>query len=268
MRQIVKLQSASTPARPPARSPASEVRGVAALERGLSILEAFKRGKEILTLAELAELTGLYKSTILRLCASLLHFGYLQRMDDGRFRLGAAVFPLARLYQSAFNLRDAAVPALRSLTARTSETSSFYVRDGDSEVCLHRIASPHPVRDAGVGEGARFPIDNSACSVVISAFLGHRGVAFERARKEIVALALPSNRVAGVSAIVCPVFAVHQNLAGVLLLSGPESRFTDAAVAAMREAVIDEAASLTRAFGGDPAVYDPVRRRQPDAVSA
>lgn len=268
MRQIVKLQSASTPARPPARSPASEVRGVAALERGLSILEAFKRGKEILTLAELAELTGLYKSTILRLCASLLHFGYLQRMDDGRFRLGAAVFPLARLYQSAFNLRDAAVPALRSLTARTSETSSFYVRDGDSEVCLHRIASPHPVRDAGVGEGARFPIDNSACSMVISAFLGCHGAAFEKARKEIVALALPSNRVAGVSAIVCPVFAVHQNLAGVLLLSGPESRFTDAAVAAMREAVIDEAAALTRALGGDPAVYDPARRRQPDAVSA
>ena len=68
--------------------------GVAALERGLSILEAFKRGKEILSLAELAGLTGLYKSTILRLCDSLLRFGYVQRMEDGRFRLGAAVFRL------------------------------------------------------------------------------------------------------------------------------------------------------------------------------
>jgi DNA-binding IclR family transcriptional regulator len=236
--------------------------GVAALERGLSILEAFKQGKEILSLAELAGLTGLYKSTILRLCDSLLRFGYLQRMEDGRFRLGAAVFPLARVYQRAFNLRDAVVPALRSLTDRTSETSSFYVRDGDSEVCLHRTASPHPVRDAGVGEGARFAIDNSACSVVLSAFLGARGDKYDKARRDVVVIASPSNRIPGVSAVVCPVFTVNQTLAGALLLSGPETRFTDGTVPAMRAAVVDEAIALTRSLGGDPVVFESARLPQ------
>ena len=233
--------------------------GVAALERGLSILEAFKQGKEILSLAELAGVTGLYKSTILRLCDSLLRFGYLQRMEDGRFRLGAAVFPLARVYQRAFNLRDVVVPALRSLTDRTGETSSFYIRDGDSEVCLHRTASPHPVRDAGVGEGARFAIDNSVCSVVLSAFLGARGDKYDKARRDIVAIASPSNRIPGVSAVVSPVFTGNQALAGALLLSGPETRFTDDAIPAMRAAVVDEAIALTRSLGGDPAVFEPAR---------
>ncbi len=236
--------------------------GVAALERGLCILEAFKQGKETLSLAELAGLTGLYKSTILRLCDSLLRFGYLQRMNDGRFRLGASVFPLARLYQSAFNLRDAVVPVLRSLTAKTGETSSFYVREGDSEVCLHRTPSPHPVRDAGVGEGARFAIDDSACSLVLSAFRGREGKIYDRVRREVVAIADPSNRIAGVSAIVCPVFATHQTLSGVLLLSGPESRFNDDTVPAMRATVIDEAAALTRTLGGNPAIFEPIRMQK------
>jgi len=233
--------------------------GVAALERGLSILEAFKHGKEILSLADLAGQTGLYKSTILRLCDSLLRFGYLQRMNDGRFRLGASVFPLARIYQSTFNLRDVVVPVLRSLTAKTGETSSFYVRDGDSEVCLHRIPSPHPVRDAGVGEGARFAIDNSACSLVLSAFHGWEGPRYDRARREIVAIASPSNRVAGVSAIVCPVFATHQSVSGALLLSGPESRFNDDTIPVMRATMIDEAAMLTRTLGGNPAIFESAR---------
>jgi DNA-binding IclR family transcriptional regulator len=229
--------------------------GVAALERGLSILEAFKQGKAVLTLADLAAETGLYKSTILRLVASLLRFGYLQRLEDGRYRLGPAVFPFGRLYQSAFNLRDALLPGLRNLAATTGESASFYVRDGDSEVCLYRAASPNPVRDAGIGEGARFPIDSSVCSLVLSAFSGQPGEPFERARRTVVSTARPSNRVPGVSAIVCPVFTVDQKLAGALLLSGPEARFTDQSVQDMTGAIVEEAAALTRALGGDPAVF-------------
>jgi len=232
--------------------------GVAALERGLSILEAFKRGRAILSLAEIAALTGLYKSTILRLCGSLLRLGYLQRAEDRRYRLGAAVLPFARIYQNAFNLRDAVVPTLRNLTVRTGETASFYIRDGDSEVCLHRTPSPHPVSDAGVGEGARFAIDDSACSLVLSAFSGFPGEKYERARREIVAIAVPSNRLAGVSAIVCPVFGVHQTLQGALLLSGPEGRFNDRATSAWRDVMIGEAATLTHRLGGDPLCYAPL----------
>ena len=234
--------------------------GVAALERGLAILDAFKQGKEVLSLAELAGLTGLYKSTILRLSSSLLRFGYLQRLEDGRYRLGSAVLPLSRLYQSAFNLRDIVVPVLRGLAAETGETASFYVRDGDSEVCLHRAASPRPVHDAGVGEGARFPIDNSVCSLVLSAFSGWPGEAYDAARRQVVAIARPSNRIVGVSAIVCPVFGVDQKLVGVLLLSGPESRFAEDAAATMQAAIVEQAAILTRTLGGNPAVFEGCRR--------
>jgi DNA-binding IclR family transcriptional regulator len=225
--------------------------GVAALERGLSILEAFEPDRAVLSLAELAALTGLYKSTILRLCASLLRFGYLHRLPDGRYRLGAAVFRLGRIYQGSFHLRDAVEPALRNLVARTGETASLYVRDGGSEVCLHRAASPHPVHDAGVVEGERFAVDNSACSRVLSAFSGMPG--------KVVLVARPSERFAGVAAIVCPVLGMRQSVVGALIVSGPESRFTDEVIAEMRAALVEEAAKLTTSLGGDASVFGPVR---------
>src|SRR3712207_9376492 len=61
---------------------------VEAVERALTILEAFREGEEALSLAALAEKTGFYKSTILRLAASLEGFGYLAREARGLYRLG------------------------------------------------------------------------------------------------------------------------------------------------------------------------------------
>jgi len=51
------------------RGPVSEkqVGGVASVDRALEILAAFEPTDEALTLAELAQRTGLYKSTILRI---------------------------------------------------------------------------------------------------------------------------------------------------------------------------------------------------------
>ena len=47
------------------------VKGVSAAERALAVLTAFRRGDGALSLAELAERTGLVKSTIMRLAVSL-----------------------------------------------------------------------------------------------------------------------------------------------------------------------------------------------------
>ncbi len=183
--------------------------------------------------------------------ASLLRRGYLHRLNDGRYRLGASVFSLGRIYQRSFNLREAVVPALERLAATTGETASLYIRDGDNDVCLHRRESRRPVRDASVAEGERFPIDGSACSMVLSAFSGQAGEAYDEVRRQVPLLARPSRRLSGVAAFLCPVFGVGDRLMGALLLSGPESRFTDDALPPLRTAVLEEASRLTQLLGGN-----------------
>ena len=69
--------------------------GVAAVDRALSLLAAFRNGDDGLSLAELAERTRMYKSTVSRLLASLEHGGWVIRLDSGRYAVGAAV---ARLH--------------------------------------------------------------------------------------------------------------------------------------------------------------------------
>jgi DNA-binding IclR family transcriptional regulator len=253
---------------PPSRAPESagersEPRlpeaGVAALERGLSILNVFSTGAGTMSLAELAVATGLYKSTILRLCASLLRLGFLQRLDDGRYRLGSAVFQLGRRYQQSFRLGDVVVPVLRELVARSGETASFYIRDGQRDTCLFRVESPNPIRDAGVAEGDSFPIDSSAGSRVLSTFLVAEGPGKKQVRSKLVVVARRSKRVVGAGAVICPVFGVDGALAGTLVLSGPDARFSDPAATAMKDLILKQAAQLTKTLGGDAGVFGTTR---------
>lgn len=263
-----RQQPARTPMRPRAAAPRGgggsvEPRpsdaGVAALERGLSILDAFSAGAGTLSLAELAAATGFYKSTILRLCTSLLRLGFLHRLDDGRYRLGPAVFQLGRRYQQSFRLGDVVLPVLRELVARSGETASFYIRDGQRDTCLFRVESPNPIRDAGVAEGDSFPVDSSAGSRVLSAFLVTQGARKKRVRSELVVVARRSKRVVGAGAVICPVFGVDGALAGTLVLSGPEARFSDPAATAMKDLLLAQAAELTKTLGGDAEVFGTAR---------
>ena len=76
--------------------------GVAAVDRALSILDAFTESDAKLSLAEISKRTGLYKSTVLRLMKSLEKFGYMFRSEDGAYSLGSKTLFLGSLYQRQF----------------------------------------------------------------------------------------------------------------------------------------------------------------------
>lgn len=109
--------------------------GVAALDRAFGILSSFVTEDEILTLAELARRTGLYKSTILRLLISLEHGGFTRRLSDGRYTIGPEPLRLAHIYQDSYRIRHIIQPILQDLCRDSGEASSFYVREGNSRAC-------------------------------------------------------------------------------------------------------------------------------------
>src|SRR5690625_7512642 len=72
-------------------APRPESAAVAALRKGLSVLDVFSTGDEF-GVNELARKVGVHKSTVSRLCATLESCGYLQRDEaSGRFKLGTRV---------------------------------------------------------------------------------------------------------------------------------------------------------------------------------
>ena len=199
---------------------------VLAVERALTILDAFTEDRSEMSLAALAEATGLHKSTILRLGASLMRFGYLLRGADGVFRPGPAPLRLGALYRKGFDLADRVRPELRWLVEQTGETASFYVREGDSRVCLLRQNATRPIRHH-LDEGARLPLDKGASARVLRAFGHERGSAAARVRARGYHVS-HGERDPDVAAVAVPVIGRDRALIGALAVSGLRSRFTEA----------------------------------------
>lgn len=227
--------------------------GVAAVDRALTILAAFTEQDSTLTLADLAQRTGYYKSTILRLAASLEKHGYLTRLADRGWRLGPAASRLGSVYQAAFNLGDIVEPVLQKVVSETGETAAFHVREGNIRISLYRVESPQRIRDH-VRQGEHLPLDRGAGGKVLLAFSGARGAEFDRIRKQMLCVSL-GNRIADLGGVSTPVFGVGHRLIGALTVSVPLSRLDKKAVARFEPIVLAHAAALTRALGGDPAVY-------------
>lgn len=227
--------------------------GVASVNRALSILMAFQDSVGGMTLAEITQATGLYHSTILRLCESLEHFRFLKRLEDGRYMLGPMPFHLGTVYQASFRLQDVALPVLRDLTQRTQETAALYVREGDARVCLHRVEQPRMVR-MNVREGARVELDKGAAGKVLLAWAGQEGEVFDHVRQAHYAVSL-AERDSESAAIACPVFGVGQKLICALSLGVPLYRFDAEAFRTCLPLVMEAAGRLTFDLGGDPAGF-------------
>lgn len=175
---------------------------VEAVEKALTLLNCFNDDEKILTLAAFSKKTGLYKSTILRSLKSLERFGYITRNANGTYGLGAALWRLGSMYRKEFDLGEHIRPALRQLRDLSGETASFYVKDGNSRVCLYRLNSTKALHHH-LDEGAQLPLAQGAAGKLLSAYtdenyslateIKQQGYAISRGERDpdIGALAVP-----------------------------------------------------------------------------
>jgi DNA-binding IclR family transcriptional regulator len=229
-----------------------EKTGVAALERAFAIIECFTMHDRGLTLAQIAQRTSLYKSTILRLCATLEKFGYLRRLGDGRFVLGSSAFRLGQIYQRSFSIADFVEPALRALARETEFSASFWIREEDARVCLFRTEFTSGRRDMSGVAGERCALDKGgSASTIFQAFSGAKGQRFDKARKSGVVVSL-GEFIPELAAISSPVFETGGALAGALSLGGFCSQFDKGTIDRLTPRVVTAAQDLSAALGGRP----------------
>jgi len=233
------------------------IKGVSAAERALAVLTAFRRGDSAVGLAELARRTGLVKSTIMRLAVSLERYRLVARLPDGSYRLDAETLRLGTAYQQAFSLSDHVAPALGELAAKTGETASFYVRNGDERLCLFRVESASRVR-MHVQPGDTRPMDKSAIAQVLRKY--EEGPPTPDDELPLFTSGVTDPHAAGLA---MPVFGIGNTLIGALSISGPVSRLTSARAEQLKEFLAETAYKLTAACGGNlpPATGKRARRR-------
>lgn len=120
---------------------------------------------------EVARAVGVPVSTAHRALVTLEESGFITRSDGGpKFRLGLRAFELVAALTSRYAIRDVAQECLRSLAARTGETSALVVRLGWYAVCIDGYEGWQAVhRPLRIGE--RAPLHRTAAGRALLA--GH-----------------------------------------------------------------------------------------------
>ena len=141
---------------------------VAAVQRALSILSAFRPGEKGITLSSIAARTGLYKSTVLRLLNTLIVNDYVSCDTEGVYSVGPMPLMLVSLYQQSVQDHELVIPALKYLVDQTNESASYNVVRNSTRICIYRVDSPHRIRD-NLRPGDTFPLGQGASGRVLAA---------------------------------------------------------------------------------------------------
>lgn len=221
---------------------------VAAVDRALTILDAFRGTDGILSLAAISAKTGLYKSTILRLISSLETFGYVHRLENGGYQIGPKVAELSTIYQASFKLGDFVMPALTEIVGKVNESASFYIREKDSRLCLFRVEANQVIRDY-IRVGDMLPLEQGASGQILLRFAN--GCVSGLAPEEFVATSF-GERHPDMAAVAAPVFGLSEKLVGALSVSGPLHRFTPDATKTIAQVIDQAAVRLSIALGASP----------------
>lgn len=151
------------------------------LERGIELLRAFRPGSECLGNGELAERTGLPKSTVSRLTRTLVGLGMLQHEPALRvYRLAPPVLGLAHAMRTGSRVLSVAAPLMRQLAERERINVGLAAPDRDEMVYLESIRYARRVAFRHVVSGQRVPMElTSLGRAYLSTLLDTRRAALE-----------------------------------------------------------------------------------------
>jgi DNA-binding IclR family transcriptional regulator len=131
---------------------------VTALARGLEVLRCFSRNGTVLGPTEVAQKSGLPKSTVTRLIYTLTKLDYLTYIQDsGKYRLGPAMLTLNTVPQEQIDVREIARPLMQELASATGAQVALGVRDQLSILYLESFRGQSLVT-LNLGIGSRIPL--------------------------------------------------------------------------------------------------------------
>jgi DNA-binding IclR family transcriptional regulator len=134
------------------------------LSRALSILNLYDGRRADWGISEISRELDLSKSTVHGLISTLESNRYLEKSDNGKYRLGMKVYELGLAYQANAHLGTVAEPLIKALTAKykqsvhvaiyAGKTAVFVISSnaGNSHVIFPRIGTGMSAYCTGVGK--------------------------------------------------------------------------------------------------------------------
>jgi IclR family transcriptional regulator, acetate operon repressor len=228
---------------------ATEPSGTQAIDRAAQLLVRVVESPSPLGIGELAERSGLPKSTTSRLVAALERQGLVQRLGDrGRLRPGPVLLRFAGR-DGAQTLIELARPSLRRLAEASGETINLAVPGPDG---VEHLAQEDTAHFVGVTDwvGRRVPFHVAANGKCFLAFGGSQKTTPELQRVRARGYATSIDEIElGLSALAAPVLGPAGEALAALSISGPTARLTSERIASLAPLLVEEAAQLAERLG-------------------
>jgi DNA-binding IclR family transcriptional regulator len=239
---------------------------VQSIERAFAVLATLADGPVGVT--DVADRTGLAKSTAARLLASLGQVGAVEQVPGGtQYRLGPRLVALGSSMRPVRGLIGTAHPVLEDLAAATGEAAGLSVPDGTTVHYIDQVDSPNPVQVRD-WTGSRIAMHAVSSGLV---FLAHLpGPALSRALSGPLEAFTPetvtdagrllerlrdvrrdgyawtrAEYAEGISSVAAPIAGADGEIAAAIHVHGPSYRFPRAgAEPALSRAVVEAAARI------------------------
>lgn len=264
---------------------------VGVVTKVLHILETLHDAPSGLQLKDVAQLTGINKSTAYRFLAHLEHEGYVFRDSSGAYAIGVRLARLASGASYQTTLRKLSRPILQQLWRVTGETVNIAVLDGREVLYLDVMESSHTFRLVSQ-VGMRRPVYCTALGKAMLSFIPEEeqqyffeGMSFERftphtirgavqLRKEFALIRQRGYSIdneeayLGSRCIAAPIFEASGKIAAALSVSGPTTRVTRERVPVVAAAAKSAATAISRTLGYAVAQKIPEKPLEPRAMGA
>ncbi|WP_255490687.1 IclR family transcriptional regulator [Mumia sp. ZJ1417] len=235
--------------------------GVRSVQRAVEILALLSEDRPVVTVGEIVKETGLAKTTVVRMLATLGKNGLVWTTSAG-VTAGPGLWRWAYLARRSWELPAEIRHLMRETGQKTRETINLYVTRDLQRVCIAQQQGTQTLRHV-VQVGDQLPLWAGASSKVLLsdaptstlervAAMSPQGAerlpdlreAVGRAREDGFAVS-HGEREIGVSAVAVPVIAPSGRVGAALSLSGPTARFTDERVAVFVDELISASAQMT-----------------------
>jgi DNA-binding IclR family transcriptional regulator len=220
--------------------------------KAFCVLECFSADRQEMTVQELSQMTGLYKSNVFNILSTLKSLGYvLQNTSNKKYYLSSKFARLASIPDSNNNLWKLIPETLQTISLQTGEVSFFAVRRND-EISYLNAAYPNGREPSNALNmtGMSAPMYCTALGKAILANVSQdeveqylNRVTFEvrtpttihtqdslreelrQVREQGYAIDNMENA-HGIICIAVPVFSVTREILGAISVSGPSLRFS------------------------------------------
>lgn len=139
------------------------------MSKAFAILGAFSPDRPRLRLVEICQVTGLKAPTAHRLLAELVEWGALDKLEDGRYRVGMRLWEIGSLSPRSRTLREIARPFMQDLYEATRENVHLAVLRDAQVLYVEKFFGRRSIRvPTHIGE--RLPLHPTGAGKVLLAF--------------------------------------------------------------------------------------------------